>query len=168
MPSAALRFAWRYSTIRIEVENPGILPLGLTVEDIEKGTSKLRNRVIGRVFHELGLIESWGSGIQRMIAACKEAGLPAPVFEEIGARFRVVLSTVPIGPVQVNDKDQVVLRLLKDGRGRSTAKIAKALFIPERATRTRLKALVERGLVVEIGSGRQDPRRQYFLAKQAG
>jgi len=153
---------------RIEVENPGILPLGLTVEDIEKGTSKLRNRVIGRVFHELGLIESWGSGIQRMIASCKEAGLPAPVFEEIGSRFRVVLSTIPIGPVQVNDKDQVILRLLKDGRGRSTAKIAKALSISERATRSRLKALVERGLVVEIGSGPQDPRRQYFLARTAG
>lgn len=34
---------------RIEIENPGLLPLGLTVEDIRKGVSKLRNRVIGRV-----------------------------------------------------------------------------------------------------------------------
>jgi predicted HTH transcriptional regulator len=41
---------------RIEVENPGLLPLGLTIEDIRKGVSKLRNHVIGRVFHELGLI----------------------------------------------------------------------------------------------------------------
>jgi len=68
---------------RIEIENPGLLPLGLTIEDIQKGVSKLRNRVIGRVFHELGLIEQWGSGIQRMTAACREAGLPTPVFEEI-------------------------------------------------------------------------------------
>ena len=52
---------------RVEVENPGILPLGLTIEDIRKGVSKLRNRVIGRVFHELGLIEQWGSGIQRRL-----------------------------------------------------------------------------------------------------
>jgi len=35
----------------------GLLPLGLTIDDIRKGVSKLRNRVIGRVFHELGLIE---------------------------------------------------------------------------------------------------------------
>jgi ATP-dependent DNA helicase RecG len=51
---------------RIEVENPGNLPPGLTIEDIRRGASKLRNRVIGRVFHELKLIEQWGSGIERM------------------------------------------------------------------------------------------------------
>jgi predicted HTH transcriptional regulator len=37
---------------RIEIENPGLLPLGLTIEEIRKGVSKLRNRVIGRVFNE--------------------------------------------------------------------------------------------------------------------
>jgi len=55
---------------RIEIENPGLLPFGLTIEDILQGVSRLRNRVIGRVFHELHLIEQWGSGIQRMAAAC--------------------------------------------------------------------------------------------------
>lgn len=38
---------------RIEIENPGLLPFGLTIADIKQGISKLRNRVIGRVFHEL-------------------------------------------------------------------------------------------------------------------
>jgi ATP-dependent DNA helicase RecG len=37
-------------------ENPGLHPLGRTVKDIRKGVSKLRNRVIGRVIYELGLI----------------------------------------------------------------------------------------------------------------
>ncbi|MHB2024524.1 MAG: ATP-binding protein [Mycobacteriales bacterium] len=46
------------------MESPGLLPFGLTVEDLQRGVSKLRNRVIGRVFHELGLIEQWGSGVQ--------------------------------------------------------------------------------------------------------
>jgi len=45
---------------RIEVDNPGLLPFGLTIEDIRRGVSKLRNRVIGRVFHELKLVEQWG------------------------------------------------------------------------------------------------------------
>lgn len=39
---------------RLEVESPGLLPFGLTVDDILRGVSKLRNRVIGRVFKELG------------------------------------------------------------------------------------------------------------------
>jgi ATP-dependent DNA helicase RecG len=32
---------------RIEVENPGLLPFGLTIEDVQQGISKLRNRVLG-------------------------------------------------------------------------------------------------------------------------
>ncbi len=150
---------------RIEIENPGVLPLGLTIEDIRKGVSKLRNRVIGRVFHELGLIEQWGSGIQRMTAACQEAGLPAPILEEVGPHFRVVLSTIPTGPVLLDEKDQTILRLLGDGRGRSTAQIAKAVALSARATRTRLADLAQRGLVVEVGSGPQDPRRQYLCTE---
>lgn len=35
---------------RLGIENPGLLPFGLTVADLEQGSSKLRNRVIGRVF----------------------------------------------------------------------------------------------------------------------
>jgi ATP-dependent DNA helicase recG-like protein len=57
---------------RLEVENPGLLPFGLTVDDLPHGVSKLRNRVIGRVFHALGLVQQWGSGIQRMTAGCGE------------------------------------------------------------------------------------------------
>ncbi len=153
---------------RIEIENPGILPLGLTLEDIRKGVSKLRNRVIGRVFHELGLIEQWGSGIQRMTAACTDAGLPAPVLEELGSRFRATLSTIASGPVRLDKKDEAILRLLADGRGRSTARIAKAASLSVRATRTRLKALIERGAVIEVGSSPQDPKRQYFRAQPPG
>jgi predicted HTH transcriptional regulator len=80
---------------RLEIENPGLLPFGLTIEDSQKGISKLRNRVLGRVFQELVLIEHWGSGIERMTAACRESGLDAPQFEEIGTHFRVTLRPSP-------------------------------------------------------------------------
>jgi len=42
---------------RLEVESPGLLPFGLIVEDLARGISRLRNRVIGRVLHELKLVE---------------------------------------------------------------------------------------------------------------
>ena len=50
--------------------------------------SKLRNRVIGRVFKELGLIEQWGSGIVRMVVEAQTLGLPEPRIHEIGMRYR--------------------------------------------------------------------------------
>ncbi|SPF50246.1 putative transcriptional regulator with HTH domain [Candidatus Sulfopaludibacter sp. SbA4] len=153
---------------RIEIDNPGILPLGLTLEDIRKGVSKLRNRVIGSVFQELGLTEQWGSGIQRMTAACTDAGLPAPVLEELGSRFRATLSMIASGPARLDKKDEAILRLLADGRGHSTARIAKAASLSVRAVRNRQKALVERGLVTEVGSSPQDPRRLYFRAEPQG
>ena len=53
---------------RLEIETPGLLPFGISIADLPSGISILRNRVTGRVFHELGLIEQWGSGVQRMIA----------------------------------------------------------------------------------------------------
>lgn len=37
---------------RFEVENPGLLPFALTVDDLRHGVTKLRCRVIGGVFHE--------------------------------------------------------------------------------------------------------------------
>jgi predicted HTH transcriptional regulator len=150
---------------RLEVENPGLLPFGLTVDDLHRGISKLRNRVIGRVFHELGLIEQWGSGIQRMTAACRDAGLAAPVLEEIGTRFRVTLHTARKGSLAVDPADQAILHALAGGKGLSTREIAAAIDLTPRATRTHLVKLVDRGLVREIGTSPQDPRRCYFRAR---
>jgi predicted HTH transcriptional regulator len=151
---------------RLEVENPGLLPFGLTVEDLPRGVSKLRNRVIGRVFHALGLIEQWGSGVQRMTSACREAGLAAPVFEELATRFRVTIATARVDRPDLDDTDQAILDCLADGNGRSTREIAEAIGLTPRSTRTRLARMVGRGLVREIGTGPQDPRRRYFLAER--
>jgi predicted HTH transcriptional regulator len=150
---------------RLEVDNPGLLPFGLIVDDLFRGISKLRNRVIGRVFHELGLIEQWGSGIQRMTAACRDAGLATPRLEEIGTRFRVTLDTARVGPPALDAADQAILDALAPDQGRATAEIAARIALTTRATRTRILKLVQRGLVREIGTSPQDPKRQYFRAQ---
>ena len=146
---------------RLEIENPGLLLFGLTVEDLRLGISKLRNRVIGRVFHELGLIEQWGSGIQRATAACRDAGLAPPVLEEIGTRFRVTLFTARAGTPTRDPIDQAILDALTD-EGNSTQDIATAIGLTTRSVRYRLVKLLERGLVREIGTSPQDPKRRYF------
>ncbi len=148
---------------RLEVENPGLLPLGLTVDDITRGVSKLRNRVIGRVFHELNLIEQWGSGIPRMMHACRDAGLPEPAFEEIAFRFRVTLFSVRASRPAFDELDQRILDLLRDGEGWGTAQLAQAAEISTRAMRSRLARLAELGIVGVVGSGPRDPRRRYHI-----
>lgn len=75
---------------RIEIENPGIMPPGMTVEDMRQGVSKIRNPVIARVFRELHLIEQWGSGVPRIFRETAEAGFPSPSIVELGLRLRFV------------------------------------------------------------------------------
>jgi len=152
---------------RLEVENPGLLPFGLSVDDLPRGVSKLRNRVIARVFRELGLVEHWGSGVPRVIAACRDAGLPTPLWEEIGLRFRATLPAVPAAEPQLDAIDRGLLRALEGGEGRRTRDLAASVGLTTRATRTRLARLVERGLVHDVGLGRNDPRRHYVAVDRA-
>ena len=149
---------------RLEIENPGLLPFGITLDELPRGVSKLRNRVIGRVFHEIGLAEQWGSGVQRMIAACRDAGLAPPVWEEIGTRLRVTISTERVGETIADSIDRTIVDMLDARVGLGTSEIAAAIGRSTRATRSRLAKLVERGLAVEIGRGPRDPKRKYYKA----
>ena len=76
---------------RIEIENPGILLPGLTVEDMLQGVSRIRNHVIARVFRELDMIEQWGSGVRRMFKEAEALGLPQPEIIEVGMRVRFIV-----------------------------------------------------------------------------
>jgi len=119
-------------------------------------------RVIGRVFHELGLIESWGSGVARINGACRDAGLPPPIFEEHGLRFRVTLHLEHAGKPPTDDIDGAILKALARGAELSTRQLAKVTELSERATRTRMLRLIQLGLVREIGSSPQDPKKKYL------
>ena len=134
----------------------------MTVEDIRQGISKLRNRAIGRVFQELGLIEQWGSGIQRMISSCRGAGTAEPLFEEIGMHFRVTLLFGGQSLPQLDEIDKAIMNLLSSGEGYSTGEIAGQMDRSARATRSRMISLIERGLVREIGTGPRDPKKKYL------
>lgn len=149
---------------RIEIDNPGLLYDGLTIEDIKQGISKLRNRVIGRIFKELGLIEQWGSGIQRMIAVCEEMGLPSPEFVELGGQFRVTLFLVATQDMALDDTNRAIIDLLGQANGLSVKDIAATIGLSTRAIRSRIGKLVEKGLVTVVGTGPRDPKRKFFLA----
>ena len=153
---------------RVEIENPGVLLAGLTIDDIKQGVSRLRNRVIGRVFKELGYIEQWGSGIQRVIADCRQAGLAEPVFEEMAFRFRVTISLKPVAQPEL-DATTIVIRdalvASESTGGLSTRQLAGHARLTPRAMRARLGKLIGSGLVVAVGKNARDPHRKYFWRK---
>ncbi len=76
---------------RLEVTSPGGLYNGLTYEEIMNGHSRIRNKGIANVFNQMGLVESWGSGIRRICNAAEEYGLEEPAFQEFDNMFRVEL-----------------------------------------------------------------------------
>ncbi|MDR1443144.1 MAG: putative DNA binding domain-containing protein [Bifidobacteriaceae bacterium] len=78
---------------RIEVDNPGALMPGLTVEMMREGASRVRNPLVARVFHEAGLIEARGTGIPGVMAGAAERGLPEPTIAELPGIIRVVVPT---------------------------------------------------------------------------
>lgn len=50
---------------------------------------KIQNVCIAEVFSRMGIIEQWGTGIQRMIQGCREYGVREPEVVDRGDAFRV-------------------------------------------------------------------------------
>lgn len=76
---------------RVEVSSPGGLSENLTIEKIAKGQSRIRNRAIAAAFHYMHLIESWGSGIPKILRESRQYGLKDPEIIDSGSDFRISL-----------------------------------------------------------------------------
>lgn len=163
---------------RLEVISPGGLYNGLTFEEALQGHSKLRNRAIANIFNQIGLIEAWGTGLQRIQNAAREYGLPDPEFIEMPETFRVNLfrQSLPIdlgknagdvsvnvgdvgdnvGENSVNDRNakDTVLKLISVNNKASAATIAKTMSVAQRTVERYIKELREEGLLVRHGSAR--------------
>ena len=66
---------------RVEIENTGHLPNGLTTETIKLShRSYPQNPIIADALYMTAFLESWGTGVSRMVEACKNAKLPEPEY----------------------------------------------------------------------------------------
>ncbi len=96
------------------------------------------------------------------------AGMAPPVLEEVGTHFRVTLFAAREGGPSVDELDAAALDALHSTEGLTPSELAEAIGRTPRATRNRLRKLVERGLVVELGSGPNNPHRRYCVAEEPG
>ena len=77
---------------KLFVWNFGNLPDTITLQQLtQTHSSHPRNPVIAEACFKGGYIDSWGSGIMKIIGACKEAGLPTPEMNEKEGGFIVTL-----------------------------------------------------------------------------
>lgn len=67
----------------------GLLP-ELSLEDVKKGVSRCRNPKLAEVFHRLGLIEAYGTGIRRIFALYKE-NIVQPTIQVTPNTFKIIL-----------------------------------------------------------------------------
>lgn len=147
---------------RIEIENPGLLLPGLTVADLFDGVSRLRNRMMGRVFAERGYIEQWASGVRRMTNLCVEAGLPRPVIEERPGRVRVTFRMDRTTEALLKPREQQALSAIDATHGISANELATALAVTARTARSTLAAMLAKGVVIVVGSSPNDPHRRFY------
>ncbi len=75
---------------RLEVVNPGLLPLGVTPQNVLHTTVR-RNEILARLFHDLKLMEREGSGFDKMYEVLLSQGRPAPELIERHDRVQVVI-----------------------------------------------------------------------------
>lgn len=148
---------------RIEFTNPGGLPFGQTIESAISGISRMRNRVIGRIFRELKLIERLGSGLPRILEIYKNKSGKRPVLEEINNHFRAILFeiTVPSKPNQAWEIQ--LLNVLSKGKSLNTKQIAILWEVTARAARLRLKSMLERNLIKRAAQSKTDPKATYSI-----
>ena len=157
---------------RMEIQNPGMLPFGMTLDDMMAGVSKVRNRVIVRVLGVLGLVEEWGSGYKRVIEACRSGGYPEPEWQELGSALRVVFHPHPEAvkgtwlhePVNepVNERQQWFLAHLGHDKRFKVTDLSTHWRVSESTAKRDIYDLKERGLIEFIGP----PKTGYYRLKR--
>ena len=150
---------------RLEVTSPGGLYNGLTYEELMSGHSRIRNKGIANVFSQMGLVESWGSGIRRILDAAKDYDLAEPVFQEFDNMFRVELFRNSMHYETMNiangdntggkeDISNIVIELMKETPSITAVKLSEKTNVSTRQISRVVKALRESGRIVRVGSTR--------------
>lgn len=144
-------------TDRIEFVSIGGLVKGITLTDIMRGVSQTRNTVVANIFYRLELIESYGTGIQRIIESYELTGLK-PIFETAAASFVVILPNIRFATDNLPDKtlsyDERVLKLLSEKDSITRKDIEILLNCSSFPANKTLNSLLKKDEIIRIGAAR--------------
>ena len=143
---------------RLEIQNPGGLYGGVTVDDLKEGQTT-RNRLLVQLMEDLHLVENRGSGIDAMLDAMQRRGLPAPVFEDRRTAFLVRFYQVM--PAELSEEEQRVLAFVKEHGSIKRAEAQKLLEVSDRRAKYVLEKMEKARLLRQ--EGRQKSARYLLL-----
>ena len=139
---------------RVEIENPGRLPLDLTPENIKSAhASYPYNPLIAEVLFKSSFLESWGSGISRMVDACRAQGVPEPEYEVTGGFVRIVFRRAT-GKTTEKTTERI-LRLIVANPHITTEELARECNMTTDGVYYHTKRLREKGVLIREG-GRKE------------
>ena len=135
-------------TNRIEFLSLGGLVKGLTIDDIKLGSSATRNPKLVSVFHRLGLVEAYGSGIPRMLELYKDS-INNPSIKVAPNSFLVEMPKLAL-----KKEYTIITDYLKSHESATREEIEKILGTKKVTTISILNEMVERNLIIKEGGSR--------------
>jgi ATP-dependent DNA helicase RecG len=136
----------------------GLLP-GLCQEDIRSGISQPRNKNLAEVFHRLGLIESYGTGIRRIFNLYTNCP-NQPKIEVTSNTFKMILPNMNTGSAEKSENKstikpqmQKVLDYLKENGKISETEISSLLEVKKTRTYKIAKQMCDLGLIKKVAKG---------------
>lgn len=155
---------------RLEVWNPGMLPAGLSVDELyREHPSRPRNPRLAAAMHRARLIEHWGTGTLRIVQACQSRGMPKPEFVSAVGSFIVRFRKLGVAPelvvgVRLNERQHAALEYVRE-HGRIQTREYKQMFdISERQALKDLTSLTEAGILARVSAGRET----HYILSSAG
>lgn len=100
---------------RIEIENPGMFPPQITLANIkEPHGSYPYNPLIADVLYKTSYLESWGSGVKRIVEACRKQNVPDPEWSLRGGFVTVTFRRSTQTNIITDDRKELVLELVPE------------------------------------------------------
>lgn len=102
----------------------------------------------------MGLVEKYGSGIRRILALFRAAGLPVPQFREMSGGFNVTVSVKSENIIEnvTENRSVAIVELMRKNPGITTAQLAKILKVTQRTIHRDLDELKSEGRIRRAGS----------------
>ncbi len=132
--------------------NPGELVDDLTVENLKTShPSKTRNPLIASIFYRAGFIEKFGSGIDRIMNACRKEVIPQPEFIEECGGFSVKFKQEF---AQLNERQNKALSVIKEKGLISNSEYQEITGATRETSKRDLALMLKIGILHKTGEGK--------------